>query len=399
MLSSIYLSSKEGAQNVCQDVNIIDEYCESSNLEMIQECVAIQDKEYPLEHLQALKKFPEVFEQYLRRKRLGMNCKFYLEMTGNVYWNYINMIYFPIDGYRNLEKPDRVFKKVKRHIRESVEEIVEVTDNRKIQLFKADHVKKAIEDIMKNPQISQNKNHQNVHKEESSNILSEVSNMTPFPSLELPSDEFSDLNFNLEQSEEYSQNTKISRGDVQLKDLILVLQERLDFKRKENKEIIGVIKGELKERRYDPKYVPQLITEDIIANRDTIELPENVHTLNSRLPFSQDIAQMKLTANQNMQYERRQLAMATNNGKYTKAFDLKLTPDELMSLDTDFVNIDDACLVCSKGEYTKDNLIVYCDLCNCMVHQKCYDLKVIPEGEWLCYKCRVFEKKHLNLLK
>jgi len=142
-----------------------------------------------------------------------------------------------------------------------------------------------------------------------------------------------------------------------------------------------------------------LITEDIIANRDTIELPENVHTLNSRLPFSQDIAQMKLTANQNMQYERRQLAMATNNGKYTKAFDLKLTPDELMSLDTDFVNIDDACLVCSKGEYTKDNLIVYCDLCNCMVHQKCYDLKVIPEGEWLCYKCRVFEKKHLNLLK
>lgn len=49
---------------------------------------------------------------------------------------------------------------------------------------------------------------------------------------------------------------------------------------------------------------------------------------------------------------------------------------------------DDYCYVCG-GEDTEDkNKIVYCEGCNITVHQKCYGMNELEEGEdWFCLNC------------
>lgn len=34
--------------------------------------------------------------------------------------------------------------------------------------------------------------------------------------------------------------------------------------------------------------------------------------------------------------------------------------------------------------------MVFCDACNICVHQACYGISVIPDGEWLCKACKEF---------
>lgn len=46
------------------------------------------------------------------------------------------------------------------------------------------------------------------------------------------------------------------------------------------------------------------------------------------------------------------------------------------------------CHVCDRAdEPTPGNLIVFCDRCNVAVHQKCYGIARIPDGEWYCDRC------------
>lgn len=35
-------------------------------------------------------------------------------------------------------------------------------------------------------------------------------------------------------------------------------------------------------------------------------------------------------------------------------------------------------------------MIVFCGSCNIPVHQSCYGIEQLPEGDWICYNCDIF---------
>ncbi|XP_054162664.1 protein Jade-3-like [Oppia nitens] len=48
------------------------------------------------------------------------------------------------------------------------------------------------------------------------------------------------------------------------------------------------------------------------------------------------------------------------------------------------------CDVCRSPDAEEGNEMVFCDFCNICVHQACYGITDIPEGDWLCRPCKEF---------
>jgi hypothetical protein len=55
------------------------------------------------------------------------------------------------------------------------------------------------------------------------------------------------------------------------------------------------------------------------------------------------------------------------------------------SVDIHYKN--DGCYVCFEEDEWGSDVIVYCDMCNISVHQDCYGIVEIPEGNWYCDPC------------
>ena len=69
-------------------------------------------------------------------------------------------------------------------------------------------------------------------------------------------------------------------------------------------------------------------------------------------------------------------------------------PQDVITTQLEMSENDDVCGICGDGASDDANQIVYCDGkgCNVAVHQACYGLPSIPDGDWLCYGCH--EKCH-----
>lgn len=48
---------------------------------------------------------------------------------------------------------------------------------------------------------------------------------------------------------------------------------------------------------------------------------------------------------------------------------------------------DEACAICSKPDSEPPNEIIFCETCDLAVHQQCYNVPVISEGDWFCKNC------------
>lgn len=60
--------------------------------------------------------------------------------------------------------------------------------------------------------------------------------------------------------------------------------------------------------------------------------------------------------------------------------------------------MDQPCAVCGGIECDNSNAIVFCDGCDIAVHQECYGVVFIPEGQWLCRRCMISKNRKLECL-
>lgn len=61
-------------------------------------------------------------------------------------------------------------------------------------------------------------------------------------------------------------------------------------------------------------------------------------------------------------------------------------------------NDEQVCCICNESECDNSNAIVFCDGCDIAVHQDCYGVPFIPEGQWLCRQCMISRKRRASCI-
>ena len=60
-------------------------------------------------------------------------------------------------------------------------------------------------------------------------------------------------------------------------------------------------------------------------------------------------------------------------------------------------DMDAVCEICNDGEVTPDNQILFCEACNVAIHQYCYGIEKVPEGDYYCIACRYFGRDKIDM--
>ena len=73
---------------------------------------------------------------------------------------------------------------------------------------------------------------------------------------------------------------------------------------------------------------------------------------------------------------------------------ITITTDQLQQQENDKQMVG-GCCVCGDDMAFDNNLLVYCDGIGCQVavHQGCYGIVNIPEGDWFCKRCEYIQSK------
>jgi len=53
---------------------------------------------------------------------------------------------------------------------------------------------------------------------------------------------------------------------------------------------------------------------------------------------------------------------------------------------------DIVCDICLLPDGDDGNEMVFCERCNCCVHQNCYGITSVPSGTWLCRPCSILRR-------
>lgn len=110
--------------------------------------------------------------------------------------------------------------------------------------------------------------------------------------------------------------------------------------------------------------------------------PEIFEVVMSMLDLSAALICLKMFPRQRQSELQQRSASSVLLSESTHHFQDAHPPKDLLDLEDNR-----SCAVCSSANQSDANIIVFCDGCDVAVHQDCYGVPAIPEGQWLCRRC------------
>mmetsp|Transcript_24339 Transcript_24339/g.36514 ORF Transcript_24339/g.36514 Transcript_24339/m.36514 type:complete len:1271 (-) Transcript_24339:123-3935(-) len=142
----------------------------------------------------------------------------------------------------------------------------------------------------------------------------------------------------------------------------------------------------------DDKLVMEILSDsdsvEIVADKKTDMKEKDVESGVVEITTSHQIADNEQNkSNSSIKTDKMKSQHRKENTIVLISNDNKMDVDENSKESDEPAEEDDRCNVCFDPESYEDNPLLYCDKCDVCVHQMCYGVQKIPEGEWFCRKC------------